>query len=59
MFKWLKHIWREWWGPWDKPKPHRVPDLHIVPKPDYAQNRQRLAEIEEKLRAGDRPRGAA
>lgn len=57
MFKRLRKLLREWWGPWDKPKPR--PELYIVPKPDHAQNQQQLAEIEKKLQAGDRPRGAA
>lgn len=59
MFKRLRRVLREWWCPWDKPKPRRAPDLHIVPKPDYAESQQQLDQIEKKLRAGDRPRGAA
>jgi len=59
MFKWLKRVWREWWGPWDKPKARPAPNLYIVPKQDYAVNQHQLDRIERKLRDGERPRGAA
>ena len=58
MFKWLRRLWTRKKEVQPAPQAEPLPP-NVVSLQDYAQNQHQLELIEKKLRAGDRPRGAA